>query len=231
MRAVKGESRFSKSRPAQVLVVDDQALYREGLREIMGHWPEFKVIGEAADGWHALSFCRKRCPDLVVMDNMMPMMNGVEAARRILKEYPHVIIVMLTVFVDEKVLLKAFDAGVSGYVLKETPSKQIRAHLRDAVRGDTVVSASVARFLVSEIASRPNIRVEAEQLPSDAEFGDEDRALMKLLAQGLSNEAIGAALFISPGLVKKRLKAIMDKLSLDNRVQVAVYAVRNGIAD
>ena len=223
------ETKYSKGNPAKVLIVDDQALYREGLREIMGHWHEFEVVGEAADGWSALSFCRKRRPNLVIMDNMMPMMSGIEAAKRILAECSRVAIVMLTVAADEEDLLNAFDCGVRGFILKETPSRQLRIHLQEVVNGDAVVSASIMRGMVSNISSKRIGLSRTEQDSPSIQMDSEDCEIMKLVAQGLSNEAIGAELYISSGLVKKRLRTIMEKLGLVNRVQVAVYAVRHGI--
>ncbi len=228
---MKASTKLPKAAPAQVLIVDDQALYREGLHEIMKHWPEFQVVGEAADGWHALSFCRKHRPDMVVMDNNMPMMAGVEAARRIIQECESTTVVMLTVSVDENDLMQAFDAGVRGYLLKETPSRQLRVYLKEALKGETVVSASVAKFLVSKAVARPYTSSRLKEAEPDAKLDADERDVVRLVARGLSNEAIGAELYISPGLVKKRLRAIMDKLSLSNRVQVAVYAVRHGLAD
>lgn len=221
-------ARVSRNRPARVLIVDDQALYREGLREIMGHWSEFEVIGEASDGWGAVMFCRKSRPDLVVMDNKMPMMEGVEASRKITTEYDDVVVVMMSAMMEGDELLEAFDAGVRGYLLKESPSRQLRSYLKDALHGETVVSGPIARWLVANVASKPRQHVQAAQVDG-VQLDADEREVVALVARGLSNEDIGARLYKSSGSVKKILRAVMDKLGLKNRVQIAVYAVRMGI--
>ena len=226
---MRGQAGASRKQPTRVLVVDDQSLYREGLCEIMGHWPEFEVVGEAGDGWGAVTACRKLRPDLVVMDNKMPMMDGIEATRRIVSEQEGVIVVMLSASIGEGDVLGAFDSGARGFALKEVPSRQLRALLKEAVRSDIVVSGSVAEWLVSHTVSKSKRYTHSVQDAADIPLDAEEKDVMALVAQGLSNEDIGARLYISPGSVKKRLRTIMGKLGLENRVQVAVYAVRKGM--
>lgn len=217
--------------PWRVLIADDQALYREGLREILNHWHEFKVVAEVGNGLKAVDYARKHACDLVLMDELMPGMDGIEAARRIVLERPGVAVIILSAGADEDQIVRAFAAGVRGFVLKETSSRQLRAYLQDAACGDIVVSGAIASGIVERLSSLRSGAFAKSAGSSEKVLSDDERAVMKLVAQGLSNEDIGAALYISPGSVKKRLRAIMEKLSLDNRVQVAVYAVRHGMQD
>lgn len=216
---------------SKVLIVDDQTLYREGLRGLMDHWQEFLVVGDAPDGESAVAFCLRQEPDLVLMDVQMPGMGGVEAVRRIHAAHPDVRIVMLTVSADHDDLIASLCAGAVGYILKDLPSSQLRSYLRGVVNGDYVISGSVASAMV-ERAMLPQV-----EALSQGAMGREGLALteretevLKRVARGLSNDEIGAEMYISPGTVKKTVQSLMQKLGMDNRVMLAVYAIRAGIA-
>jgi DNA-binding NarL/FixJ family response regulator len=216
----------------KVLVVDDQTLYREGLIGLMAHWPDFQVIGDAANGKEAVEFCRSNVPDLILMDIQMPVMNGIEATKIIREICPDVIIVMLTISVEENDLVEAFMNGASGYVLKDLLSSQLRGCLQGAVRGDTVVSGSITSVLIDKAlksATRASLSKHDAALNVDLNAREID--ILRLVAQGFSNEEIGTKMYISPGTVKKNLQALMQKLQLSNRVMLAVYAVRAGLLD
>lgn len=215
----------------RVLVVDDQMLYREGLVGLMGHWPEFNVVGDVANGREAVCFCRENRPDLVLMDVQMPVMGGIEATRIIHDEMPSVLVVMLTVSVDEDTLLEAFCSGAVGYVLKDTPSVQLRAQLQAVLRGDVVLSSLMTEKLVKRLVSSSSAaKVKKSALPG-IELTDREKELLRLVAQGLSNDEIAARMYVSFGTVKKNLQALMQKLGLPNRVMLAGFAIRSGLAD
>ena len=133
------EESLSAENPVRVLLVDDQVLYREGLRELIRRWPEFSVIGEASNGKEAVGFCRTHSLDLVLMDVQMPVMDGVEAAGVICKENPELSVVMLTVAADDEYLFGALYNGAQGYILKDMPSRQLRNRLQGVVRGEAAL--------------------------------------------------------------------------------------------
>lgn len=232
MEQARGSTAGGAATPARVLVVDDQMLYREGLAGLMGHWPEFEVVGDAANGEEAVGLCRALRPDLVLMDVQMPVMDGVEATGIIHEEMPDVLVVMLTVSVDEEVLFSAFSRGAAGYVLKDTPSSQLRSHLRAALRGEMVLSGLlterlIKRFLAPMPAHVPPQRPDLREV----DLTEREIELLRLVAQGLSNDEIAAQMYISFGTVKKSLQALMQKLQLSNRVMLAGYAIRAGLVD
>ncbi|RDB62338.1 DNA-binding response regulator [Gordonibacter sp. 28C] len=221
-------------KPARVLLVDDQVLYREGLCELMHRWPEFDVVGEASNGKEAVEFCRRIAPDLVLMDVQMPIMDGVEATGIICGAHPGIAIVMLTVTDDDEHLFRALYNGARGYILKDMPSRQLRNRLQGVIRGGGVLSDAVTARVLREFglsrAQRYSATQDGEQ-GTFAQLSDREVQILRLVAKGLSNEEIGAQLYLSAGTVKKQLSALMQKLYLSNRVQVAVYAIRAGLVD
>ena len=215
-----------------VVIVDDQVLYRDGLRELIGHWPEFKVVGDVSNGKDAIDLVDRLRPDIVLMDVQMPVMTGVEATKAITERHPDVNVVMLTVSVEEKYLLGALCNGATGYILKDTPARQLRDRLRGVVRGEAPLSGIVAKKMITRIASQPMnaFRVDDEKEVVH-DLTEREIEIVRLVAQGLSNEDIASQLYLSAGTVKKQLRLLMQKLSLQNRVQIAVYALRNGLVD
>ena len=214
----------------RVLIVDDQVLYREGLAELMRHWPEFEVVGEASNGAEAVEFCRRDMPDMVLMDVQMPVMNGIEATSVIAGAHPGANIIMLTVGVEDEVLFSALAAGAKGYVLKDMPSRQLRNRLQGAVRGEAALSGAVATKLVEKVSRQSFAGVDAHVgAQSTQGLTEREIQILRLVAQGLSNEEIGAVLYLSAGMIKKHLRMIMQKYGFENRVQIAVFAVRSGL--
>lgn len=228
------EEGLSAESPARVLLVDDQVLYREGLRELIRRWPEFFVVGEASNGKEAVEFCRTHSLDLVLMDVQMPVMDGVEAAGVICRENSELPVVMLTVAVDDEHLFGALYNGAQGYILKDMPSRQLRNRLQGVLRGEAVLSGAVTARVLEELASGSAGSLYAAK-PKEANVRDtlseRDVQILRLVAQGLSNEEIGAQLYLSAGTVKKHLSLLMQKLYLANRVQVAVFAIKAGLVE
>jgi NarL family two-component system response regulator LiaR len=210
-----------------ILLVDDHVLFREGLRELISHWDEFQVIGEAANGQEALEFFRQRQPDIVLMDIQMPVMNGVEAARTIRAEFPTALVVMLTMSVDESDLFESLKQGARGYVLKNTSAQQLRERLHEVVRGEVPLSGAIAAKILAEFN---RLQTNEADWPLEP-LVEREIQLLQLVAEGLSNEEIGVRLFLSDQTIKKQLSTAMQKLHLSNRVQAAVYAVRKGLVD
>lgn len=216
----------------KVLLVDDHTLYREGLRELIRHWDEFKVVGEAAHGREAVEMCRLYTPDIVLMDIQMPVMDGVEASRLIHLEFPETAIIMLTVSVDDNYLFEAIHNGVRGYLLKDTPARQLRNRLQGVLQGDAILSGTVAASVLKEFNRQHGSGLPHETASQALSLlSEREIQVLRLVAQGLSNEEIGAKLFMSEGAVKKKLSSLLQKLHLENRVQAAVYAARTGLVD
>ncbi|MCL1799319.1 MAG: response regulator transcription factor [Eggerthellaceae bacterium] len=220
-----------ESDTASVLLADDHVLYREGLRELFGHWSEFEVVGDVNNGQEAIDFCRKKAPDLILMDVQMPVLDGVEATGVIHQEFPGIHIVMLTVTVDEEYVFQAIRNGAKGYLLKDTPGRQLRNRLQRVMQGEAVLASQVTPVLFNELKrSEANPPASSEHARIERLTENEIKVL-RLVALGLSNGDIGATLFQSEGTVKKTLGSAMSKLQLENRVQAAVYATRHGLLD
>ncbi len=216
----------------RILLVDDQVLYREAMRGLIDRWPEFDVVAEASDGDEAVSLARDLYPDLVLMDVRMPRMDGVEAARRIHDEAPEIAIVMLTVESDKEIVFDALGNGVRGYLLKDTPARKLRDRLHSIIAGEMALSESVTGPVVDEFArlrEKAGSNGSRGDVPSSEHLTDREKDILRLVAQGKSNDEIGAELYLSVGTVKKQLSNLMLRLCLENRVQAAVYAVKAGL--
>ena len=221
----------------RLVLVDDQLLYREGLRGLIDHWPEFEVVAEASNGREAIELCARCAPDLVLMDLQMPVMNGIEAASTIHEMLPNAAIVMLTVATSDELVFDALRTGIRGYLLKDTPARQLRNRLHGIMQGEVALSGAIAATVVDElsrlssnpaVSSNSTAESDAKALAS---LSQRERDILRLVANGKSNEEISAELYLSLGTVKKQLAIIMQRLYLENRVQLAVYAVKHGLAD
>jgi two-component system, NarL family, response regulator LiaR len=216
---------MAEPKVATLLLADDHTLFREGLRELISHWEEFQVIGEAANGQEAVERCRERTPDIVLMDVHMPVMDGVEATRLIHLELPATSVVMLTMSVEEKNLFEAIKQGARGYVLKDTSAHQLRERLGEVVRGEVPLSGVIAAKILDEF----NRQQSGEPAKQAQPLAEREIQILRLVAEGLSNEEIGTRLFLSEQTVKKQLSTVLQKLHLNNRVQAAAYAIRTGL--
>ena len=217
----------------RVLLVDDQILYSEALGGLMDRWPEYAIVGEAHDGKKAVEMARELKPDLVLMDISMPKMNGIDATRAILSEFPDTIVVMITVESEKDLVLEALQVGARGYLLKDTPARKLRDRLRQILQGDISLSETVTTPVVEEL-NRMRATLGANVgattgVPSAVKLTDREKDILRLVAKGLSNEEISATLYLSLGTVKKQLSNLMLRLGLENRVQAAVYAVKAGL--
>ena len=211
-----------------LVLVDDHTLFRDGMKELIGHWDDFEVVGEAADGLEALALCRRVLPDIVLMDINMPVLDGVQTTQRIHQELPSVRVVMLTMSEEEKDLFEAIKCGAQGYVLKNTPARRLRDLLRGVMWGEAPLSGGIAAKVLTEFTGQKSegdtpLAARIEPLT------DREIKVLQLVAEGLSNSEIGKQLFLGEQTVKKHLRHVLQKLHLNNRVQAAVYAVRRGI--
>jgi DNA-binding NarL/FixJ family response regulator len=209
--------------PIRVLLVDDHALFRKGVADLLSSEPDFELVGEAADGVQAVEMARELMPDLILMDISMPGIDGLEATRRIKAEMPYVRIVVLTVSESDQSLFEAIKSGAQGYLLKSVQPQALLDTLSGVVRGEASISGPMAARLLQDLArdSRP-----ASPPPTPARLTQREQEVLRLVAQGKSNKEIASALNIAENTVKNHLKNILEKLHLENRVQAATFALR-----
>jgi len=211
-----------------ILVVDDHLLFREGLCNIIGRWDDFEVVGEAQNGAEAIQKTRDLLPDIILMDITMPVMNGIQATRQISRVYPATKIVILTVSEEEDNLMEAIKSGAKGYVLKDTPSRRLHDQLRSVLRGEAALSGVMAEKILQEFNRPRDFTVTEEAITVEA-LTDREQEVLQLVVKGLTNSEIGERLTISENTVKKYLHNILEKLNLNNRVEAAIYAVKEGL--
>ncbi|MFJ9456034.1 response regulator [Kitasatospora sp. NPDC101447] len=219
--------------PIRVLVCDDQALVRTGYVTIFSAQPDMEVVGEAGNGHEAVSAAQRLHPDVVVMDIRMPLLDGIEATRKLagpeVVEPPKVLVV--TTFNVDAYVYDAFRAGASGFLLKDSPPAELVAGIRTVARGEALLAPTVTRHLIGRFAER--LRPADTARPGRADLvralTARELEVLELIAEGLSNAEIAAALFISPETVKTYVSRILTKLGLRDRVQAVVLAYRVGL--
>lgn len=209
----------------RILLADDHILFRKGLTQLLSSQPDFLVIGEAGDGLEALDKARELMPDLILMDINMPRCDGREATRRIKAELPYVVIVILTVSDDDQDLFVALQNGAQGYLLKKMEPEDLFAQLRGLARGEAPLSRLLAGKILREFA-----KVHAPLPDGERELTAREEQVLQLVARGMSNREIANQLVVAENTVKNHLRNILAKLHLDNRVQAAAYALREGLA-
>ncbi len=210
----------------RVLLVDDQQLFRKGLRALLEEEADIEVVGEASDGRAGYEAAVQLHPDLVLMDLNMPVCNGVEATRLIKQEFPETRVVILTVSDEDDELFAAITAGAGGYLLKDLKPEELFELIRGVMRGETPISAAVAGKLLREFRSRPR----RETSPDGTQaLTQREIEVLQLVTEGLSNGEIAARLYIVEGTVKNHLHNILEKLHLKTRLQAATYAMNEGL--
>ncbi|MFC2058873.1 response regulator [Chloroflexota bacterium] len=207
----------------RILVVDDQAIVRRGVIEMLASREEFEVLGEARNGLEAIEKIREFVPDVVVMDLMMPECTGLEATQAIQTEMPQVNILVLTVSDKESDLFDAIKFGAKGYLLKNVEAEELVQAIIHTARGGVTISPYMAAMLINEFQERKEPEPEVSSLSSREE------QVLQLVAQGAANKEIAKTLFISDNTVKTHLRNIMEKLHFANRSQAAAYAARRGL--
>jgi DNA-binding NarL/FixJ family response regulator len=213
----------------RLLIADDHALARGGLRGIFAADPDFDVVGEAGDGAEAIELARTLRPDVVVMDIRMPRLDGIEATRRIQAQPDPARVLVLTTFDLDEYVYEALRAGASGFTLKDAPPSQLREAVRTVANGETLLAPAVTRRLVERFVQRPAPGVEAEKRLG--ELTGRELEVLTLIGTGLSNGEIAAKLFLSEATVKTHFTRIAAKLGLRDRVQAVVFCYENGIVE
>jgi DNA-binding NarL/FixJ family response regulator len=211
-----------------VLIADDQALVRVGLRKILEAEPETSVVGEASDGEDAAAEARRLRPDVVLMDIRMPVLDGIEATRRIVRAQPGTRVLILTTFGLDTYVYDALRAGASGFMLKDAPPEEIAAAVRIVARGEALLAPAVTRAVIEEFARQQPALAPTPPAAID-ELTPREREVFDLLARGLSNPEICEKLIISEATTKTHVARILQKLGLRDRVLAVIYAYENGL--
>ncbi len=208
----------------RVLIAEDHAMVREGIRALITIKPDMEVVGEAVDGVEAVLKARALQPDVILLDLMMPRKSGVEAISEIKQERPDARILVVTSFAEDTQVFPAIKAGASGYLLKDSSSEDLVQAIREVYRGEPSLHPTIARKLLREFNRSAGPQAAEEPLT------ERELEVLRLVARGHSNQEIADALFISEQTVRSHVSNILGKLHLVNRTQAALYALREGIA-
>jgi DNA-binding NarL/FixJ family response regulator len=203
----------------RVLLVDDHTVVRQGLRMVMSLEDDLEVVGEAADGREAVEAAGTLAPDVVLMDLLMPVMNGVEAIRAIKRDHPEIEAVALTSVLEDRMVIDAVEAGAAGYLLKETGPETLFEAIRAAHRGEVRLDPRAQKRLLREVRT-PTMRESLTPRETDT---------LRLVAKGLANKEIAAQLGVSEVTVKTHVSSILSKLDLKSRTQAALFALKEGL--
>jgi two-component system response regulator NreC len=212
----------------RVLVVDDHTIVRDGVRALLTLAGDIEVVGEAANGREALEMVRQLVPDVVLMDIAMPILGGLEATRRIHKEFPAVKVLALTQYDDREYVFPVLEAGASGFLSKTAASSELTAAIRYVYQGESYLSPAVAKLVVEERQQEAALRDRND--PYD-QLTDRERDVLKLVAEGYTTQEMADMLVISPKTVEGHKSSLMNKLNIHNRLDLFKYALRRGVID
>jgi NarL family two-component system response regulator LiaR len=212
------------SSPIRVLIVDDHEIVRKGIRALLATKRDIQVIGEARDGAEAVTQAQTLRPDVILMDLMMPKMNGIQATREITAKLPGTRVLVLTSFAADEQIFPAIKAGALGYLLKDSSPQELVEAIRQVFRGEPSLDPSVARKVLYEISTPPQTHLTPDPLTA------REMEILRLVAQGKSNKEIAGNLVIAEETVHTHVSNILNKLHLASRTQAALYALKEGIA-
>ena len=207
----------------RILIADDHAIVREGLRALIASEPGMLITGEAADGEAAVRLFGELDPDVALLDLIMPRKDGITAIQEIIQQDPGARILVLTSFAEDDKVFPAIKAGASGYLLKDSSPQELLQAIREVQRGESYLHPTIARKLLHELNRPPELPPTAEPL------SERELEVLDLVAEGLSNQEIASRLVISERTVRNHVGSILDKLHLANRTQAALYALRKGL--
>jgi NarL family two-component system response regulator LiaR len=226
----------TKAGRIRVFVVDDHAIVRDGIRSLLATEADIEYVGEAANGSDAVSEVRSLCPDVILMDLVMPEMDGIEAIHQIMAFQPEARILVLTSFSADDKVFPAIKAGALGYLLKDTGSEDLMRAIHQVYRGESSLHPKIARMLLQEISTaQPSQNVEhqprlAGQSTKVDPLTERELEVLKLVAHGCTNREIADQLIVTEGTVRTHVSNILDKLHLASRTQATLYALREGLA-
>lgn len=215
---------------ARVLLVDDEPLTREILREYLSVDPSLEVVGEASDGQSAVVQAKALHPDVILMDMQMPVMDGVKATAEIHAQDPRISILGLSTFSTDRYVVDLLRSGASGYLVKDSAPEEIRSAIHKVMAGESVLSAQVTRHVVSGLE-----RSVPAEIPPDKELlatlSEKELEVIRLLSRGMSNREMAEELFLTESTIKARFVKVMEKLGVRDRVQILVVAIERGLVD
>jgi DNA-binding NarL/FixJ family response regulator len=206
----------------RILIADDHALFRDGLKALLSSISEFEVVGEAATGEEAIQVARHLQPDVVLMDIQMPGVNGIEATRRIVNTSPHIGVIVVTMFEDDDSVFAAMRAGARGYILKGADQGEMVRAIRAAANGEALFGPEIAKRLMIFFATSPRPQIFPE-------LTEREREILTLIAQGYNNAEIAEKLFLSPKTVRNHISNIFSKLQVADRAQAILKARDAGL--
>jgi NarL family two-component system response regulator LiaR len=215
-----------KNHTIRVLIVDDHTIVRKGVKALLAETSDIQVVGEAENGLEAIKLSKQLEPDVILMDLLMPKMDGIEATRQISSQQPQVRLLVLTSFVGDDKVFPAIKAGAMGYLLKDSEPAELIRSIHKVYRGEPSLHPIIARKMMNEILEPPAVTPAPEPLTA-REL--EELEVLQFLAQGLTNDEIAARLVISEVTVRTHISHLLAKLHLANRVQATLYALREGI--
>jgi DNA-binding NarL/FixJ family response regulator len=212
-----------------VVIVDDQAIVREGLRAMLNLEPDIKVIGEAESGEQALQLVSRLLPQIVLMDVRMPGMDGLAALEQIKARLPRTSVIMVTLYDDAEYLVRAVSAGAAGYVLKDANREELVRAVRIIAEGGAIIAPSMLPQLLKRMGQMMNTMYMAPVCAPTDKLSAREVEVLRLMAEGCTNQEIAEKLIVSPTTIKTHVQNILDKLGVSDRTQAAVYAVRCGL--
>ena len=219
------EEQTSGSAPTRVLVVDDHAIVRKGLKAVLDLVPDMEIVGEAENGKQAVKLDRELKPDVILMDLMMPEMDGITCIKEIRAQSPNARILVLTNFAGEDMVFPAIKAGAMGYHLKDSSPDALVNAVRQVSRGESALHPLIARKVLEELHAGPDRHLSEDPLTA------RELQVLRLIAQGRENHEIAGELVISEATVRTHVSNILTKLHLASRTQAALYALKEGLAD
>lgn len=216
---------MTETNPIRILIADDHAVVREGLRSFIQIKPDLEVVGEAADGIEVVEKARHLQPDVILLDIVMPRQDGIQAIEQLQQEGSQARILVITSFSEDDLIFPAIKAGALGYLLKDSTPQELIYAIHTVNSGESTLHPTVARKLIEELNRKPDLPLTEDPLT------ERELEVLRLIARGYSNREIAGQLHLSERTVGKYTSNILDKLHLANRTQAALYALRKGIAD
>jgi DNA-binding NarL/FixJ family response regulator len=216
------------NKPIRILLADDHTIVRQGLAQLLGEQPDFEIVGEAINGQAVVEMALELVPDIIIMDIAMPLLNGIEAAKKIRKSLPDSKILILSMYSHEHYIHQLLETGISGYLLKESSGQEIIRAIKSAMKNKTYLSPSIYQK-VEELKYFPHKKSSREE--KYEELSNREREVFQLIAEGFSTKQITEILHISPSTVKSHRANIMEKLDLATPVQLGRFAIKLGLVD
>lgn len=219
-----GEEVTFQPHTIRVLIADDHTIVRRGIKALLAETEDVQVVGEAVNGLEAVRLSRQLNPDIILMDLLMPFMDGIEATRQVTASQPHIGVLVLTSFVHDDKVFPAIKAGAQGYLLKESEPGELIQSIHRVYRGESALNPNIARKIIKEIQEETAIKGSSTPLTA------RELDVLQLLAKGLSNQEIADRLVVAEVTVRTHVSHLLEKLHLANKVQATLYALRRGIS-